>query len=50
MEVRKITVEILKAAYEHMTDDKFVLDLLSQGVVHGISSIVQPPCEDANPF
>ena len=35
---------------ESMTPDRAALELLSMGIVKGIASVVQPPCEDYEPF
>ncbi|MHA1495843.1 MAG: hypothetical protein ACTSRQ_17740 [Candidatus Thorarchaeota archaeon] len=45
----KVSVSI-RTLYESMTKNRAALELLSIGVVHGISTVVQPPCEDPSPF
>lgn len=45
-----ITTHRLKMAIESMTENRSILELLSFGIVQGISKVVQPPCEDPNPF
>jgi hypothetical protein len=45
-----ITTENMRTAFESMTKNYDILELLSKGVVQGISTIVQPPCEDPAPF
>lgn len=49
-EVRTITTDLMRTAYESMTKHCGILELLSEGIVQGISTIVQPTCEDPAPF
>jgi hypothetical protein len=48
--VKAITMDLMKTAYADMTDNQMVLKLLSEGIVEGISTIVQLPSADSNPF
>lgn len=50
MEVKGINSDRMRAIYESMAVDGVTLELLSIGIVSGISSVVQPPCEDSEPF
>ncbi|MHA1389765.1 MAG: hypothetical protein ACTSR9_15155 [Candidatus Thorarchaeota archaeon] len=45
-EVKAISTDKIRTLYESMTKNRAALELLSIGVVHGISTVVQPPCED----
>ena len=49
-EVKAITMDLMRTAYADMTDNQMVLKLLSEGIVEGISTIVQLPSADSNPF
>lgn len=49
-EVKAISSDEMRTIYENMTDSRVALELLSIGVVRGISSVVQPPCRDPVPF
>ncbi len=49
-EVKAIKTDRMRTLYESMTKNRAALELLSIGVVHGISTVVQPPCEDPTPF
>ncbi|MFX1367274.1 MAG: hypothetical protein ACFFAY_01565 [Promethearchaeota archaeon] len=49
-EVKAIRTDEIRSLYENMTENRVALELLSIGVVHGISTIVQPPCEDPLPY
>ncbi len=49
-EVKAIKTDRMRTLYESMTRNRAALELLSIGVVHGISTVVQPPCEDPTPF
>ncbi|MBY8999105.1 MAG: hypothetical protein ACTSW8_10900 [Candidatus Thorarchaeota archaeon] len=49
-EVKAISTDKIRTLYESMTKNRAALELLSIGVVHGISTVVQPPCEDPSPF
>jgi len=50
MEVKAISTYEIRTLYESMTKNRAALELLSIGVVRGISTVVQPPCEDPSPF
>ncbi len=50
LEVKGINTERMRTIYENMTESRDALRLLSIGIVSGISSVVQPPCEDPDPF
>ncbi len=50
VEVKGIKSDLMRSVFESMTNDRAALKLLSIGIVNGISSIVQPPCEDSDPF
>lgn len=45
-----ISADRMRAVLESMTKNRAALGLLSIGVVRGISTVVQPPCEDPTPF
>lgn len=49
-EVKTISSDEMRTLYENMTESRVALELLSIGVVRGISSVVQPPCKDPVPF
>jgi len=49
-EVKTISTDRMRTLYESMTKSRAALELLSIGVVRGISTVVQPPCEDPSPF
>jgi hypothetical protein len=49
-EVKTISTDRMRTLYESMTKNRAALELLSIGVVRGISTVVQPPCEDPSPF
>ena len=49
-EVKAISSEQMRTLYESMTESRVALELLSIGIVHGISTVVQPPCDDPVPF
>jgi hypothetical protein len=48
-EVKTISAN-MRTIYESMTENRAALKLLSIGIVQGISTVVQPPCEDPSPF
>ena len=50
VEVKRTKTDRIRAIYESMTKNRAALELLSLGIVCGISTIVQPPCEDPTPF
>lgn len=49
-EVKGISTDRLRTIYESMTQDQVALEFLSIGVVRGISTVVQAPCEDPSSF
>jgi hypothetical protein len=49
-EVKTISTDRMRTLYESMTKNRAALELLSIGVVRGISTVVRPPCEDPTPF
>ena len=49
-EVKTISANRMRTIYESMTENRETLKLLSIGIVQGISTVVQPPCEDPSPF
>ena len=49
-EVKTISANRMRTIYESMTENRAALKLLSIGIVNGISTVVQPPCEDPSPF
>jgi hypothetical protein len=49
-EVKEISADRMRAIYESMTENRTALELMSIGVVRGISTVVQPPCEEPSPF
>ncbi|RDE16866.1 MAG: hypothetical protein C4K49_04080 [Candidatus Thorarchaeota archaeon] len=49
-EVTRISTDRMRTIYESMTTNRIALRLLSVGIVRGMPTVVQPPCEDPTPF